>query len=269
MEVDKVDIGEGNTILPQKQCRRWCFTLNSYDVDKLDTLYTTLRSESLKGIVGQEVGGGGTKHLQGYLEFKNGRQMLGVKKLFAPQQPHLEIAHGNASSNRDYCSKEGNFVEWGAWPERIADPMVGLTLKPWQKEIIDMLSQSADSRSIHWYWDKHGGIGKTTLAKHMALKHNALIVSGKASDVKCAIAQMDVKPKVVVFCCPRNSEGYISYDALEQVKDGLFFSGKYESGMVVFNCPHVIVFANFPPDQTKLSGDRWRVVNIEENDDIF
>lgn len=103
-----------------------------------------------------------------------------------------------------------------------------------------------------------------------AALNGALVVSGKASDIKCAIAGMKIKPEVVIFCCPRNSEGYISYDALEQVKDGMFFSGKYESEMVLFNNPHVIVFANFAPDLAKLSVDRWKIVNLnEENNDIF
>jgi hypothetical protein len=49
---------------------------------------------------------------------------------------------------------------------------------------------------------------------------------------------------------------------MENVKDGLFFSTKYESGMVRYNPPHVIVFANVPPDVTKMSADRWVIKEI-------
>ena len=50
-----------------------------------------------------------------------------------------------------------------------------------------------------------------------------------------------------------------------------FFSGKYESGMVRYNKPHVIIFANCRPDIEKLSKDRWKVkclISEEEADDF-
>jgi hypothetical protein len=37
---------------------------------------------------------------------------------------------------------------------------------------------------------------------------------------------------------------------------------KYENSMVVFNQPHVIVFANFPHNETSCSVDRWISVEI-------
>jgi len=49
---------------------------------------------------------------------------------------------------------------------------------------------------------------------------------------------------------------------LESIKNGLFFSGKYESTQVVMNSPHLIIFANEPPDKSKMSADRWHIVRI-------
>ncbi len=60
-------------------------------------------------------------------------------------------------------------------------------------------------------------------------------------------------------------EDYVSYQALEEIKDGIFFSGKYEGGMKIFNSPHVICFANFSPAEHKLSGDRWVVEEVSKN----
>ena len=52
----------------------------------------------------------------------------------------------------------------------------------------------------------------------------------------------------------------ISYDGIEEIKDMMFYSGKYEGGMVVGKCPRFIVFANNPPIFEKMSADRWRVI---------
>lgn len=260
--VDKVDKGGGNTNSPQSQHRKWCFTLNNYQVDTVDKLYRDLREGSLKGVVGQEVGDSGTPHLQGFLSFKNGKTLNGVRNLFGGAKPHLETTKGSDKSNFDYCTKQGKYTAWGDWPEPLEDPLAGLTLYPWQNEIIELVKTKPDARKIHWYWEPEGCRGKTTLAKHLAIEQKALIVSGKANDVKYAIAIFEKKPRIVIYCIPRSKEEFVSYDALECVKDGLFFNGKYESGMVVMNCPHVIVFANFEPRRDKLSEDRWVVKNI-------
>ena len=59
----------------------------------------------------------------------------------------------------------------------------------------------------------------------------------------------DCEPELIVINLPRsfNSE-YLSYTGIEEVKDMCFYSGKYEGGMVVGNCPHLIIFSNELPD---------------------
>lgn len=68
--------------------------------------------------------------------------------------------------------------------------------------------------------------------------------------------------KMVIFDLERRQENFVSYSAMEQVKNGCFFSSKYESEIVVFNYVHVVVFANFAPDLQALSADRWNITNI-------
>ncbi len=53
------------------------------------------------------------------------------------------------------------------------------------------------------------------------------------------------------------------YSGLPQSKNGVLFSPKYESGQKIFKPPHVFVFANYEPDQTKLSADRWNIVQLD------
>lgn len=75
------------------------------------------------------------------------------------------------------------------------------------------------------------------------------------------------KPIRVVFMdVPRRQGNKINYNALESLKNGLFFSTKYESGMVRCAVPHIVVFANSPPDEGALSADRWDIHEIKDVD---
>lgn len=259
--VETVETGGGNTKLPRVvPCKAWCFTLNNYTKEEMETL-ETLFKEHTKYIFGEEIGEEcGTPHLQGYIECK---VKCRPSEKFQNKRIHWAKAKAKKDSNVEYCSKDGK-VHTNM--NILKDPMEGLTLLPWQENILELLKTRADQRTINWYWEEEGCAGKTTFAKHLCMKHKALYVNGKAADVKCAIVEMikDGKeaPEIVIFGFPRVTEDYVSYSALEEVKDGLFFSGKFESRMCVFNPPHVIVFANFKPDTTKLSKDRWRIVNI-------
>lgn len=101
---------------------------------------------------------------------------------------------------------------------------------------------------------------------------DALCVSGKGSDCKYAIVKCyEIKkkyPQIIIFDVPRTNIDYINYEAIESIKNGVFFSGKYESAQVIMNCPHVIVFANSMPCQNKLSKDRWVIKEIKIEQDL-
>lgn len=70
-------------------------------------------------------------------------------------------------------------------------------------------------------------------------------------------------PTCLIWDLPRITKNHLSVATLEKVKDGCFYSPKYESIMVLFNPPHVIVFANCPPDLGSMSADRWKVTCLD------
>jgi len=96
--------------------RNWCFTVNNYTdeniavLDALDVRYI---------IYGKEKGEQGTPHLQGYVSWKNSCTFSACKGKL-PQGAHIEKAKGDGHDNREYCSKEGDFVERGKAPSRKA-----------------------------------------------------------------------------------------------------------------------------------------------------
>lgn len=259
---------DGNTksSLPLKSRRRkWCFTCFQYD----DTTCTDLCDyfEGAKYLFQEEIcPETKTPHLQGAVCFKNARYFSTLKEKFPTV--HWEVMR-NESASFDYCMKEESkkkdgLRRSGGLPKRLTSPID--KLYDWQKTLVEKLAKEPDQRSIMWYWEPEGNVGKTVLAKHICIKNpDAIYVSGKAQDVKYAVAQRVAAgkpPRIVIYGVPRTYEEYVSYAALEEVKDGIFFSGKYEAGMVMYNNPHVVVLANCEPEKEKVSSDRWDIVRI-------
>ena len=71
--------------------------------------------------------------------------------------------------------------------------------------------------------------------------------------------------RIVLFDLSPSQEDRFNYEVLESIKNGLMFSSSYESRMKVFAIPHVIVFANWAPDESKLSADRWNVRHFSDD----
>lgn len=250
---------EGNTITSARisASKKWCFTYNNPQ-GSLGSIGSVLYKYGL-AIVGEEFGEeNNTRHFQGYVEFKHKTRPL---ERFKSWGAHWEKAEGTREQNLTYCSKENNFVSnFPMPPPPPRDPMEGKALKWWQVFIVDMLKDEPNDRKVIWLWEERGGVGKTQFAKHLHLKHDAAYVSGAAADIKFAIAGMKIRPRIIIFDIPRSKkEEYISYTAMEEVKNGFFFSGKYESTTVCFDPPHLIVFANFSPQTGEMSADRWDV----------
>ena len=73
-------------------------------------------------------------------------------------------------------------------------------------------------------------------------------------------------PTIIFVDIPRShNSDFMSYDALEQLKNMCFYSGKYEGGMVAGPEPHLVVFSNKPPELAKFSEDRWAVGYIGDD----
>ncbi len=239
---------------------RWSFTVHNYTDDDWCSISSSIRAMCRFGIMAKETGKSGeTPHIQGYLEFKTKKR---PKSLFENQTIHWEKSKGNKNHNIDYIEKEGGEI-W-RFPEVYK---VELDLYPWQEELVTILKTKPNDRTIHWIWEETGCAGKTTFQKWVFTHMKRVVVlSGKCEDMKNGIVQYQEKngclPEIVLVNIPRVNSNFVSIAGLEQIKDMFFYCGKYEGGMVCGPNPHVMVFANEPPDEDKMSADRWEVINL-------
>lgn len=107
-------------------------------------------------------------------------------------------------------------------------------LKHFQKDIIDIISQAPDSRKVNWFFDYQGNAGKTWLSTLLVCRYNAIrFENAKSADIKHA----NNGQPIAVFDLSRSSGEHINYEVIEAIKNGIFFSSKYESKMKVFPTP--------------------------------
>lgn len=133
--------------------------------------------------------------------------------------------------------------------------------RPWQSWTLDLLKEDPHDRHVYWFYDPIGGNGKTFLSKFLVQEQQAFYMNGGKSADICFAYQGE---RIVIFDYMRDHKDFVGYGPIEQLKNGMFFSPKYQSVMKSFDTPHVIIFANFEPEYSKLSKDRWRVIRFTE-----
>lgn len=261
---DSILESEGNTKpqINKKQdgaCKKWCLTLNNYSDDEYNSI-SKLCFEN-EGIIGKEIGESGTEHLQGFIKFKKPVRLTALKKINS--RIHWEKTKGTDKQNFLYCSKDNNYIQ--NLYEDVECPK-----HPIFKELLDVIDKPVNKRHIHVVVDRKGGIGKSSFTKFLFnTKEGVYPLSGKGENMKCAIKMLKDKlgdPKIVIVDCPRCLNDFISWQGIEEIKNGLIFSGKYEPDIMSFRSPHVIVMMNEAPDMSKLSPDRWVIYDVEEED---
>lgn len=89
-------------------------------------------------------------------------------------------------------------------------------------------------------------------------------------DILYAVAQYVEKhgrgPRLILMNLSRARQGFTNYPAIESAKDAVFFSGKYESCQVFYDFPHIFVFANWRPDRSQMSEDRWVIFRVSSGE---
>lgn len=253
--------------------RNWCFTAWATDAGSVQRYIDGMEEyDGVEYIMQEEIcPETQKKHIQGYVAFKNALSFNTLKAIFG-QSAHLEKSKKkNRAAAERYCRKRESATGrlWSNWYKPPRDPLAGKTMYWWQELILGIIEEEPDERTVHWFWEHSGNVGKSSLVRHLAIKFEDkfLLVQGKGADIKYGVTSCKKKPSIIVWDVPRSAidkdgKPMISYTAIEQVKNGCFFSGKYESAMTLMDYPHVIIFANAPPDEAALSMDRWRIYEL-------
>ncbi len=167
-------------------------------------------------------------------------------------------------------SKEGNY-KTNVMSKQQEREALGIPdeLYPWQKEVLEIACTEAQ-REILWVWSATGNTGKTTLVKLLILEHNAVLLDGNKADILHAatkyiskLGEDEAFSRQHIFLFDISRTQKVSYDAIEKLKDGFWFSGKYRSKMIMMRPPRVVIFSYFPPNESTMASDRWRIIDID------
>lgn len=256
---EKVLKGIGNT-KQSPHAKHYCFTLNNYKNEDLVVVVEKLRND--KYVIGKEIGEEGTPHLQGYVCFEKPKRFTELKKLDV--RIHWEKCR-NIDASKTYCMKDNDYVTNIKMKAKLK---LYRPLTSWADEIERLYSTEPDYRKIYWYWENVGNVGKSSMSKYMAATYPnvAVVQSCKSADILTVIEE-DTKMLILDFPKSSHPGTYFPSNAVEQIKNGMITDAKLKkkARCLLFNAPHVVVFANEPPElKREMSEDRFVVKEINQ-----
>jgi hypothetical protein len=157
--------------------------------------------------------------------------------------------------------------------KRMNEAYERMRLKPWQRELENLLNAVPTRRVIHIISDERGGSGKTMWRSYMRALYSSKVLSLTPSETDnilyhAAIQYSGAAGPRVIICDVQRSHllSGMLLGACELLKDGEFFSGKYAGRYVKWeNKPHIVLLTNTSFEAIKriqrdsLSFDRVRV----------
>lgn len=180
-------------------------------------------------------------------DFKNSVKE-GVTDMKLLREQHSEVVARFPQFVRDYIKDQRELPGVTPFP-----------LRDWQQTLYQKLILPPDDREIIFVVDATGNQGKSWFARYFTQLHDnaQIVIPGRKADMALVIKE---EMKTFFFDCPRSKQGdFIQYDFLEEMKNGLIFSPKYESKLKFIQKAHVVVLMNEHPDMTKLSRDRYAI----------
>ena len=142
-------------------------------------------------------------------------------------------------------------------------------LRPWQKETFKLFDEAANDRKVIWICGVRGNIGKSWFQNYVEAYFGYQRVFRSDLRIKhkdmCNILKKRGLSSVNIFLfndarSTKGDENLNMYRILEDIKDGAATSSKYDSRVIKFKTPNIVmVFSNIRPNTKRLSADRWEV----------
>lgn len=136
-------------------------------------------------------------------------------------------------------------------------------LRPWQLQLMDELRGEPHERRVRFVVDPAGGKGKSWFVRYLLTElpnETQRLSVGKRDDLAFAI---DISKRIFVFDIARQQLQYLQYSVLENLKDQMLFSPKYESSCkIIDHKVHVVVMTNEEPDMSQMTRDRYNTLRF-------
>lgn len=179
------------------------------------------------------------------------------------------------AGNEFYVMKEDTRVE-GPWNDREDVNMLSIPTRlrsepdwyPWQRSVLNFISQPPDDRHINVIVDHAGQNGKSVLSLYLMAHQRAqrIPVQKDPRDIMRMI--MNCPKRTCYFIdLPRSTSSqnqHTMYTAIEEIKNGYCYDDRYHFRQELFEPPHVWVFTNMLPNLQHLSKDRWKLWTIHK-----
>lgn len=182
-----------------------------------------------------------------------------------------EALASNITGKDDLKYVSGILQAYALRPQMAVRTRTWAEYRAWQNQLVELISDEPDDRHIIWIRGVKGKEGKSSLIKRLYLqepqKYYLATSISSCRDTACMIdnaLKSGWNSHCLFVNITRTMEDHKIYAALESVKDGFMSATKYMSKLLVFNSPHIVLFANFWPRVTDMSLDRWKFYDIED-----
>nr|QKV51259.1 putative replication associated protein [Crucivirus sp.] len=135
---------------------------------------------------------------------------------------------------------------------KFVEPDPGITLRPWQEAVCQLIDLGFKKRQILWIWSQKSGTGKSTMRDYIQFKYgNIRAMDGVWNMTE--LLYLYKKHDIIVFDLPRKTPLNDSRQAiLENLSDGgTRTSTKYQTVQKLLRAV-IIVFANIPPPEADM-----------------
>ncbi len=241
-------------------------------------------------------------HWQGYFELADRKKKTTFREriieIMKHKRVHIETAIGTKEQNLEYCfglkdskGKSKDYELGLILYKKNVEPPIGYDQKKrevnvllrmkkrprhFQRFILNLVTQArqnkeesvSERRKVYYFYEHEGNTGKSAVAELLHWFYGGIVLGGRPQDMKHAVTRWkevaDQYPPVIIVDMARSGDfTKESYYGIEEIKNAMFFSGKYDSTMVAsLSKPIIFVFANVPPLWRYFSKDRWKAYAI-------